>query len=62
MTAGYPNSIQTVNDAVMIIGNIISLPEQIQQNETEYRGKKKLGDLHIYCGKGDTRPMQFIKA
>jgi hypothetical protein len=38
------------------------LPEQIQQNEDMYRGKTKLGDLHIYCGKDDTRPMRFVKA
>jgi len=46
----------------MALGNIISLPEQIQQNETGYLGKNKLGDLHIYCGKDDTRPMRFVKA
>jgi len=62
MAQGFPNSIQNVFDAAMALGNIISLPEQIQQNETGYLGKNKLGDLHIYCGKDDTRPMQFIKA
>jgi len=62
MAQGFPNATQNVFDAVMEIGNIISLPEQIQQNEDMYRGKTKLGDLHIYCGKDDTRPMRFVKA
>jgi len=62
MTKGFPNTIQNVYDAAMALGNIISLPEQIQQNEDVYRGKTKLGDLHIYCGKDDTRPMRFVKA
>ena len=62
MAQGFPNTTQNVFDAVMEIGNIISLPEQIQQNEDMYRGKTKLGDLHIYCGKDDTRPMRFVKA
>ena len=62
MTKGFPNTIQNVYDAALALGNIISLPEQIQQNEDVYRGKTKLGDLHIYCGKDDTRPMRFVKA
>jgi hypothetical protein len=62
MTKGFPNAIQNVYDAALALGNIISLPEQIQQNEDVYRGKTKLGDLHIYCAKDDTAPMRFVKA
>ena len=62
MAQGFPNATQNVYDAAMALGNIISLPEQIQQNEDVYLGKTKLGDLHIYCGKDDTRPMRFVKA
>jgi len=62
MTMGYPNRIQNVYDAATIIRNILSLPDQIQQNEDVYRGKTKLGDLYIYCDKDDTRPMRFVKA
>jgi len=62
MTQGFPNAIQNVYDAALALGNIISLPEQIQQNEDIYRGKTKLGDLHIYCGKDNTTPMRFVKA
>jgi len=60
--SGYPNKIHHIIDAAFRLKNILSLPEQIQQNEDVYRGKTKLGDLHIYCVKGDTRPMRFVKA
>ena len=62
MNQGFPNTIQNVLDATLTLINIISLPEKIQQNEDVYRGKTKLGDLHIYCGNDDTRPMRFVKA
>jgi len=60
--SGYPNKTHNIIDAAMILRDIISLPDQIQQNEDQYRGKTKLGDLHVYCVKGDTRPMRFVKA
>lgn len=59
---GYPNKIQNIIDAAFRLSDMISLPDQIQQNEDVYRGKTKLGDLHVYCVKGDTRPMRFVKA
>ena len=62
MTQGFPNSIQNVNDAALALGNIISYQPNIDMNDDVYRGKKKLGDLHIYCAKDDTRLMRFVKA
>jgi len=62
MTQGFPNAIQNVNDAALALGNIISYQPTIDINEDVYRGKTKLGDLHIYCGKDDTTPMRFVKA
>lgn len=60
--SGYPNKIHHIIDAAFRLKTILSLPGQIQQNEDIYRGKTKLGDLHVYCIKGDTRPMRFVKA
>jgi hypothetical protein len=63
MTQGYPNRIQNVYDVIVTLGDILSLPAHIQANDDNYRGKTKLGDLHIYCEKDDDRrPMRFVKA
>ena len=62
MTQGFPNAIQNVYDAALALINIISYQPTIDINEDVYRGKTKLGDLHIYCGKDNTTPMRFVKA
>jgi hypothetical protein len=59
---GFPNIVQNINDAALTLKNILLFQPIIQMNEDEYRGKNKIGDLHIYCGKDDTQPIRFVKA
>jgi hypothetical protein len=59
---GYPNTVNNIVDAATMLFQYIKEENQVQLNENEYLGKTKLGDLHIYCGQDDRRPMQFIKA
>ena len=61
MENGYPNTVNNIVDAATMLFQYIKEENQVQLNENEYRGKIKLGDLHIYCGQDDRRPMQFIK-
>ena len=60
MANGFPRAIQNVHDAALTLGNIISSPSAIASNEALYRGKTKLGDLHINCAK-DSTSMRFEK-
>ena len=62
MKQGYPTTLQNVYDVATKLFHLIKQETHVQLNENEYRGKRKLGDLHVYCGPDDTRPMQFVKA
>ena len=54
--SGYPIKINNINDAFSYFEDIVKSPESEVANEIEYRGSKKLGELHIY---GD-KPMRWI--
>jgi hypothetical protein len=58
---GYPNKILNIKDAAQTLANIILIQSTNDMNEEEYRGKTKLGDLHIYVD-GTGKPMRFVKA
>jgi hypothetical protein len=62
MRIGFPNRIYNMLDAAFSLTKFIQSPQQVELNENEYRGKIKLGDLHIYCADDDKRPMRFQKA
>ena len=51
-----------IYDVATKLFHLIKQETHVHLNENEYRGKRKLGDLHVYCGPDDTRPMQFVKA
>jgi len=50
-----------VRVAALALKNIISDPVVIASNDAEYVGKKKLGNLHIYCTGPDLKGMQFME-
>ena len=56
---GYPNAIYNVQDAADFITVYMKRKKFIDQNEMDYAGKEKLGDLHVYT---DGREMEFIPA
>ena len=56
---GFP-CIKNVHDAASTLRDIISSPSVIGLNEAAFYGKKKLGELHIYCTGPDSTNMEFI--
>ena len=54
---GFP-CIKNVHDAARELRNIILY--DATSNDATYHGKKKLGDLHIYCTGPDSKKMEFI--
>lgn len=56
---GFP-CIKNVHDAASTLREIISDPDLKASNDAEYHGKKKLGELHIYCTGPDSKKMEFI--
>jgi len=54
---GYPMRINNVTDAFSWLEELVKYPESELKNAFEYRGSKKLGELHIY---GDKKtPMKW---
>ena len=56
--SGYPMRINNVGDAFAYLEELVKYPESKAANEMDYRGSKKLGELHIYCD-GKT-PMKWV--
>lgn len=54
--SGYPIRIHNVGDAFTWFQELVRDPMSEVQNEIDYRGSKKLGELHIY---GGDRPMRW---
>lgn len=48
--SGYPMRIHNVNDAFTWLQELARDPMSEVQNEIDYRGSKKLGELHVYGG------------
>ena len=55
--SGYPMRIHNVNDAFTWLEELVKDPMSEVQNDIDYRGSKKLGELHIY---GGDRPMRWV--
>ena len=51
--------IYNVRDAADALRALIETPAQMANNEANYAGLPKMGDLYIYA---DGRPMRFVKA
>ena len=58
-TSGLPSKINNVDDAAIVLSNIVSSNFFISENTRRYNIYTKLGDLHVY---NDGRPMNYIPA
>jgi hypothetical protein len=56
LNAGYPNKIHNVVDAMWALRDAVIDPTSISQNEMEFGGMTKLGEMHIY----EDRPLEYI--
>jgi hypothetical protein len=55
----FPEEINNVQDAAIVIADFIKNPRYIDKNNYLYRLEEdKLGDLHIYMD--GSKPMEFI--
>jgi hypothetical protein len=46
--SGYPMRINNVGDAFTYLEELVKYPESEVDNQMDYQGSKKLGELHIY--------------
>jgi hypothetical protein len=55
---GYPNRILNVSDAHKLLKRVITSPEFIKQNESQFAGKTEMGTLDIWVN--DSQPMKYV--
>jgi hypothetical protein len=58
--SGYPMRINNVGDAFAYLEELVKYPESEVDNEMDYQGSKKLGELHIY--RDGKTPMKWVPA
>jgi hypothetical protein len=56
--SGYPAKINNVLDAMWGLKDVVQHPTSIKDNNMDYIGLKKLGEMHIH----EDRPLEFIPA
>ena len=54
------NEINNIRDVAIILAEKVNNQHKIEENNTNFKGKKKLGDLHIYVD--NFKPMEYIPA